>query len=372
MAWIKRDFSMYQKEIRRSTKAVRQPGQSYADLAPVKSKPSKLPVPEGQLAPPAPSPGANGESAGGLPPKLSAQELSSLSPTRPAPSAHPSLDLSELYYPEGRSRASAVAYEGGLYFFGGCATVNTFTGNHLRNDIFYYQISSRQWYHLECMGYFPRPRMHHSLALKDHKLVVFGGIGEDGLVLNDMFAVSLREAHLWKKVAIQMKSPTCPGSASADQPPGLCGHSAVIHPIRNSMMIYGGRSSEGFSSHVYEFCFSTQQWSCLDSMQKPFTLDGDSQGTTSSGPLLYGHTAALYQNTMFVCGGWTYHAGYHQFPNDGIFSFNFDTAQWTAVVPSCCPRPSPSASPAPVVLFSAFHRQSNAVLRGLLTGAAAG
>jgi N-acetylneuraminic acid mutarotase len=231
---------------------------------------------------------------------------------------------------EGRSRASAVACNGSLYFFGGYGTMNTYTGNSFRNDTFQYSLESQQWLRLECLGYFPKPRIHHSAVVKDHKMVIYGGINEDNMFLNDMFALSLREnPPTWKKVAMQV-STNHMSSSQINNPsaPFLCCHSAAVHPTRNSMVVFGGKIGGGLiSPHLFEFSFATQEWSRLGSAAQPLSPSARLQAidpvAPTEGPLLYNHSEAIINNTMYIYGGYTYHQGNNQTLNTMVFAFNF-------------------------------------------------
>jgi hypothetical protein len=239
---------------------------------------------------------------------------------------------------EGRSRASAVACNGSLYFFGGYGTMNTYTGNSFRNDTFQYSLESQQWFRLECLGYFPKPRIHHSAVVKDHKMVIYGGINEDNMFLNDMFALSLREnPPTWKKVAMQV-STNHMSSSQINNPsaPFLCCHSAAVHPTRNSMVVFGGKIGGGLiSPHLFEFSFATQEWSRLGSAAQPLSPSARLQAidpvAPTEGPLLYNHSAAIINNTMYIYGGYTYHQGNHQTLNTMVFAFNFSILSWRTV-----------------------------------------
>ena len=52
-------------------------------------------------------------------------------------------------------------------------------------------LESQQWFRLECLGYFPKPRIHHSAVVKDHKMVIYGMT----LPCSCVFGASILSAH---------------------------------------------------------------------------------------------------------------------------------------------------------------------------------
>jgi N-acetylneuraminic acid mutarotase len=51
-----------------------------------------------------------------------------------------------------------------------------------------FDINTRRWTELECIGYIPAPREGHAAALVDDVMYVFGGRGIDGKDLGDLTA----------------------------------------------------------------------------------------------------------------------------------------------------------------------------------------
>eukprot|EP00667_Euglena_gracilis_P002852 EG_transcript_2859 len=238
-----------------------------------------------------------------------------------------------------RSRASAVIFQGELFVFGGCGEVDSFCGNRFRNDSFRYDFHTESWSRLQCGGSFPKPRVLHSSVVRDGKLVIYGGLNEDGLFLNDMFALSLKEPYLWKKVAVHTSA-----MGPTPTPPFLCGHSAVIHPARRSMVLFGGRTTDGISSQTYEFLFATQELSRLGPPTRPTSRTGALGDVRDSHtpPPVFGHSAAIVHDTMYVFGGFTYAAGGKVAASNTVYAFDFRMQQWNVVFdPSTTPTTVP-------------------------------
>ena len=71
------------------------------------------------------------------------------------------------------------------YRFGGT------DGQYHYNDTWAFDITTRKWTELQCIGYIPSPREGHAAALVDDVVYVFGGRGVDGKDLNDLAAFKL-------------------------------------------------------------------------------------------------------------------------------------------------------------------------------------
>jgi hypothetical protein len=57
-----------------------------------------------------------------------------------------------------------------------------------------FDIASRRWTELECIGYIPSPREGHATALVDDVMYIFGGRGIDGKDLGDLAAFKISSA----------------------------------------------------------------------------------------------------------------------------------------------------------------------------------
>lgn len=64
-------------------------------------------------------------------------------------------------------------------------------GQYHYNDTWSFDIQTRQWSELQCIGYIPQPREGHAAAVIDDVMYVFGGRGVDGKDLNDLAAFKI-------------------------------------------------------------------------------------------------------------------------------------------------------------------------------------
>ncbi|WVQ96869.1 hypothetical protein IAU59_003976 [Kwoniella sp. CBS 9459] len=79
---------------------------------------------------------------------------------------------------------------GKLYLFGGT------DGNYHYNDTWAFDLASRIWTELSCIGYIPLPREGHAAAIVDDTIYVFGGRDVKGKDLGDLAAFKLSN-HRW-------------------------------------------------------------------------------------------------------------------------------------------------------------------------------
>lgn len=62
------------------------------------------------------------------------------------------------------------------------------------NDTWVFDVATRIWTELTCIGFIPAAREGHAAALVDDVIYVFGGRGVDGKDLNDLAAFKISSA----------------------------------------------------------------------------------------------------------------------------------------------------------------------------------
>ncbi|KAF7981180.1 hypothetical protein HWV62_34967 [Athelia sp. TMB] len=87
--------------------------------------------------------------------------------------------------PAHRTGHACITHENRIIIFGGT------DGQYHYNDTWAFDITTRKWTELQCIGYIPSPREGHAAALVDDVVYVFGGRGVDGKDLNDLAAFKL-------------------------------------------------------------------------------------------------------------------------------------------------------------------------------------
>jgi Galactose oxidase, central domain len=83
-----------------------------------------------------------------------------------------------------------------LFFTDGLSSFGGTDGQYHYNDTWAFDISTRKWSELQCIGFIPSPREGHAAALVDDVVYVFGGRGVDGKDLGDLAAFKISSR--WK------------------------------------------------------------------------------------------------------------------------------------------------------------------------------
>ncbi|KIJ46380.1 hypothetical protein M422DRAFT_66743 [Sphaerobolus stellatus SS14] len=87
--------------------------------------------------------------------------------------------------PPPRTGHICVTYNDRIYIFGGT------DGRFHYNDTWVFDVATRTWRELTCIGFIPVSREGHSAAMVDDVIYVFGGRGMDGKDLGDLAALKL-------------------------------------------------------------------------------------------------------------------------------------------------------------------------------------
>ena len=68
-------------------------------------------------------------------------------------------------------------------------------GHYHYNDTWAFDVPTRTWRELSCIGFIPVPREGHAAALVDDVMYVFGGRGVDGSDLGDLAAFKITSTY---------------------------------------------------------------------------------------------------------------------------------------------------------------------------------
>ncbi|THV06018.1 hypothetical protein K435DRAFT_711984 [Dendrothele bispora CBS 962.96] len=101
-------------------------------------------------------------------------------------------------------------------------------GQYHYNDTWSFDLNTRQWSELTCIGFIPAPREGHAAALVDDVMYVFGGRGVDGKDLGDLAAFKLSNQRWYM---FQNMGPA---------PSGRSGH--AMASIGSRVFVLGGES----------------------------------------------------------------------------------------------------------------------------------
>ncbi|CAK5280148.1 unnamed protein product [Mycena citricolor] len=87
--------------------------------------------------------------------------------------------------PAQRTGHITLTFDNRIIVFGGT------DGQYHYNDTWSFDLATRQWSELQCIGFIPSPREGHAAALVDDVIYIFGGRGVDGKDLSDLAAFKI-------------------------------------------------------------------------------------------------------------------------------------------------------------------------------------
>ncbi|KAJ8488304.1 hypothetical protein ONZ45_g14004 [Pleurotus djamor] len=125
--------------------------------------------------------------------------------------------------PPPRTGHVCVTFGERIIIFGGT------DGQYHYNDTWVFDINTRTWSELQCIGFIPSPREGHAAALVDDVMYVFGGRGVDGNDLSDLAAFKISNQRWYM---FQNMGPS---------PSGRSGHAMASMGTR--VYVLGGESS---------------------------------------------------------------------------------------------------------------------------------
>jgi len=203
----------------------------------------------------------------------------------------------ETYRPPRLTDHSAVYFEplNRMYVFGGKL------GDLCFNDLWYYELDKRRWIHMTPDDTYPPARAGHVSVIKDHKLFVHGGMGNDGNALSCLWEFNFGTEQ-WRRIV------------STNSPSPRYFHTAVVH--RNQMLVLGGDEANHVINDLWSFSFETLYWQQLP----------DPQLAPRSG-----HASVVIDNTMYVFGGETGSQGSFNSEND-LWAYQIMEKKWQLVV----------------------------------------
>lgn len=166
-----------------------------------------------------------------------------------------------------------------IYLFGGT------DDDDRKNDLYEYDIYTNSWSLLPSKGQVPLPRSGAKGVHFEHKLFFFGGYQKkSGNFYKDLFYYDLIRKE-WTDVGSRQ---------SGDRPSQRTDHTVVLWDGR--IYVYGGYDGQKRYGDIHKCCIKNQKykWKAIES-----------EGIQ---PLnRFGHSAVVFQNSMFIVGGWNGH-----------------------------------------------------------------
>ncbi|EJD51777.1 hypothetical protein AURDEDRAFT_111391 [Auricularia subglabra TFB-10046 SS5] len=125
--------------------------------------------------------------------------------------------------PPRRTGHVCVTHQEKIYVFGGT------DGKFHYNDTWVFDVATRVWSELTCIGFIPAAREGHAAALVDDVIYIFGGRGVDGKDLNDLAAFKITNSRWFTFTRM------------GEPPSGRSGH--AMASVNGRVFVLGGESS---------------------------------------------------------------------------------------------------------------------------------
>jgi len=140
-----------------------------------------------------------------------------------------------------RHSHSATYTDKSIYVFGGCTPSST-----TFNDLWKYDLASRQWIRPLALGTYPSPKACASLVAYNEQLVLFGGWSHPTPYPLHQAARFFKELHVYNPTNSRWAM-VIPHSVAGTlaSPPGLAGHAATM--FGKDMVVFGGSKGLGVS-----------------------------------------------------------------------------------------------------------------------------
>ncbi|KAH9513582.1 F-box only protein 42 [Bulinus truncatus] len=178
-----------------------------------------------------------------------------------------------------RHSHSAVYFDGSMYIFGGCTSTNT-----TFNDLWKFDLTSRQWIRPVAMGTYPSPKACATMVVYRGNLVLFGGWSHPIPYPNPH-----QSAHFFSELHIYSPSTNRWSHilSIGQEPEALGGHSASV--AGHLMVIFGGSPRTGVgTNNLWVFNFQKLSWKLQPVMfdVKPEPRYGQYQSTLDDSHIL--------------------------------------------------------------------------------------
>lgn len=122
------------------------------------------------------------------------------------------------------------------------------------NDTWCYDLQTRTWAELQCIGYIPVPREGHAAALVDDTMYIFGGRDVNGKDLGDLAAFKISSKHMTSCLPKSFGSEIANGVLDrrwymfqnmGPAPSGRSGHAMAA--FGKHVFVLGGESNAAFA-----------------------------------------------------------------------------------------------------------------------------
>lgn len=147
-------------------------------------------------------------------------------------------------WPDAVAGHSAATWGRGMWIFGGCTcpSTNAEVKAVATNDVWRFSLNKGRWRHITSLGAAPCPRYRHASCIIGRNLLIFGGMGAEGLVSGEemMYAADIinHKTVTWTRVSLLDSLPPTEFYLGAPLHYGQKSTTGV-----DNLFIYGGRKA---------------------------------------------------------------------------------------------------------------------------------
>ncbi|XP_041369444.1 multiple epidermal growth factor-like domains protein 8 [Gigantopelta aegis] len=215
-------------------------------------------------------------------------------------------------WPSARKGHAMAAVSDGLFIFGGILQ----NGSH-SNDLWFFNATTNRFSQRAVNStIIPLPVTGHTLTTVQSWIYLFGGKGEDRVLIDYMYRIDAEKSEQWERV--YFKGGNFPRKR-------LVGHSTVYHKESKSLVVFGGYLQRSAliserTSHVHMFHVDDNYWSDLDNRD----------ANKSSDPIRGAfHSVVVMGNYLVVYGGNTHiHHRLEVCYNEGFYFYHLGCHVW--------------------------------------------
>ncbi|KAJ9584644.1 hypothetical protein L9F63_021006, partial [Diploptera punctata] len=224
----------------------------------------------------------------------------------------------KILLPEGSASHGAVVWRDSLYIVGG-------ESYRRAKMIYVYDFNGNVWEtpHLDSKN-LPRLRYGHSAVLFGDKIYMYGGVEENGVVSNELWAFDV-SAKTWENITVHSEQCNNTGTnmSTLCGPLRSAGHTATVvtstSPKKSEQMIviFGHSPVYGYLNTVQEYHFGTRKWNVVPT--QGFPVKGG-----------YGHSAAWdpLSQRIYVYGGFVSESTSTPVLSNKLYSYDPNTRKW--------------------------------------------
>ncbi|XP_069690268.1 attractin-like protein 1 isoform X2 [Periplaneta americana] len=228
------------------------------------------------------------------------------------------------FVPEGSASHGAVVWRDSLYIVGG-------ESYRRAKMIYVYDFNGNVWEtpHLDSK-IVPRMRYGHSAVLFGDKIYMYGGVEENGVVSNELWAFDV-SAKTWENITVRTEqcNTTVSNATVLCGPLRSAGHTATVVTSRTNkksermIVIFGHSPTYGYLNTVQEYHFGTRDWKVVTT--QGFPVKGG-----------YGHSAAWdpLSQRIYVYGGFVSESTSTPILSNKLYSFEPNTHKWMMLMPA--------------------------------------